>query len=65
LTSSAKAGYVPSLDLALVHLGLGEIEQSRKYLSAANEERSPWLPFFKVDPRTRLLWSTSDQAGQT
>src|SRR2546425_282803 len=50
--------------IALVHLGLGHNEQALRWLQAAYEERSEWLPFvapsaifdpLRPDPRFRAL----------
>ena len=36
--------------IALVHLGLGDNEQALRWLQAAYEERSEWLPFLAPSP---------------
>lgn len=54
--------YVPAYDLALIHLGLGEIELSLRWLGAALEERSGWMAYLRVEPRLDSLRSTPEFA---
>lgn len=50
LHENAKHCYVSAYYFAIIHLGLGEIDQAFKWLEAAYEERSGFMPFLKVDP---------------
>jgi serine/threonine protein kinase/Tfp pilus assembly protein PilF len=47
--------FVPAYDLAIVHLGLGEIEQVFPLLDRAFDERSSWIIHINVDPRLEPL----------
>ena len=42
--------YVSAYDLALVHLGLREIEAALSFLERAFEQRSLWMGYLKVEP---------------
>jgi len=42
--------YVPSYDVALIHVGLGETDQAFEQLENAYQERSYWLTYLNVDP---------------
>ncbi|HEV2730676.1 MAG TPA: tetratricopeptide repeat protein, partial [Terriglobales bacterium] len=48
------AGYIPALWVARLYAALSERDQAFEWLEKAYEERSPQLPFLKVDPR----WDT-------
>jgi len=50
LKERAKQEYVPSYALAIIHIGLGEIDHAFAWLEKAYEERSYWLTFLRVDP---------------
>ena len=41
---------VPSLSIATVHMGLGEIDRAFELLDKAYDERDSWLPYIKVWP---------------
>lgn len=43
--------YIASSDFALVHAGLGELEEAMDWLERAYEERDSHLPHLNVDPR--------------
>jgi TolB-like protein/Tfp pilus assembly protein PilF len=45
-----KRGYVSSLDIAAIYVGLGENDQAFEWLQRAYEERSIFLIFLKVEP---------------
>jgi TolB-like protein len=47
--------FVPSYDLAIIHLGLGETEGALELLERAFDERSSWLLHVNVDPRLAPL----------
>ncbi len=51
LTALASRRYVPPVEFAALHLGLGENEEALRWLLRAAEERSAMLIFVKVDPR--------------
>jgi len=57
LKELGKQRYVPPARLALLHAGLGEIDQAFEWLEKAFEERSSWLLFLKVDPLLDCLRS--------
>jgi tetratricopeptide (TPR) repeat protein len=46
----ARSTYVSPFSIALVHLGLGGIEESLSWLEKAFEERTCWLVWLGVDP---------------
>lgn len=50
LHEHAKHTYVSAYYFAIIHLGLGETDEAFKWLEAAYEERSGFMPFLKVDP---------------
>jgi TolB-like protein/Tfp pilus assembly protein PilF len=41
--------YVPALNFAQIHAGLGDQEQALAWLDKAYDERAIWIPFLKVD----------------
>ena len=50
LDKLARKGYVSSYYFAVIHLGLGEIEQTFEWLEKAYDERSGFMPFLNVEP---------------
>jgi serine/threonine-protein kinase len=50
LKEKAKQEYVPSYHMAIIHIGLGEMDHAFDWLAKAFEERSYWLTFLRVDP---------------
>ncbi len=50
LREIAKERYVSAYNFAMIHLGLGEIDNAIDWLEKAFEERSGFLPFLKVEP---------------
>ena len=46
----SKLKYVSPLNLALIHLGLGNDNKTFEYLEMAYIERDSWLPFINVWP---------------
>lgn len=50
LEEIANGKYVPAYYFAIIHLGLGEQEQTFQWLERAVEERSGFLAFIKVEP---------------
>jgi serine/threonine protein kinase/tetratricopeptide (TPR) repeat protein len=55
LESRRAAGYVPATHIALIHLGLGDVEQSVRWLERAFEGRDVWLTEAAVEPRWDAL----------
>lgn len=51
LLERAKSAYVPSYWVALIYTGLGDAEPALRWLDRAEEERSSWLAWVKVEPR--------------
>jgi TolB-like protein/Flp pilus assembly protein TadD len=51
LKERAKKQYVPSYWIALIYLGLGDVNQAFTWLERAYSERSSWLAWIKVEPR--------------
>ena len=50
LQSLPRHEYVPSYLVALVHLGLGNLDRAISWLKRACDERSHWVIFLNVDP---------------
>jgi len=57
LKERAKQEYVPSYQVAVIHVGLGEMDHAFDWLEKAYEERSYWLTFLRVDPLLDTLRS--------
>ncbi|MFN2579307.1 MAG: alpha/beta fold hydrolase [Pyrinomonadaceae bacterium] len=55
LTVSASQKYVSAYRVAIIHAGLGDLEQSFSWLERAYEERDGWLIWLKIDPALELL----------
>ena len=51
LTKWSKERYVSPGNQAIVYAGLNDKEQALKFLRIAEEERSSWITFLKVEPR--------------
>jgi TolB-like protein/Flp pilus assembly protein TadD len=51
--------YLPPLYIALVYLGLGELDKSLDWTEKAYQERSSYLVYLKVDPKLDALRSQS------
>jgi len=51
LKALAGRQYVPSYDIAIVYLGLGEKEEAYRWLEKAYDERSAWMVYLNMDPR--------------
>ncbi|MBA3961624.1 MAG: winged helix-turn-helix domain-containing protein [Chthoniobacterales bacterium] len=51
LKSAGPERYVPPVNLAVIHLGLGEIDEAFACLERAYAERDVRLSFFRVDPK--------------
>ena len=47
----SKHRFVTSYGVALVHAGLGQIDEAFFWLDRAFEERSHWLVWLRLDPR--------------
>lgn len=50
LQESSQQRYVAAYDLAMVHLGLNQLDAACRYLTAAVEERECWLLYTATDP---------------
>jgi tetratricopeptide (TPR) repeat protein len=50
LLESAKKGYVPAFDIAVVYAGLGDEKNALRWLEKAFVERSAWLVIFSSTP---------------
>jgi len=57
LTERSKTHYVPSYWIAMIHIGLGNKDQSFTWLEKAFQERSSWLAWAGVEPRFDSLRS--------
>ena len=55
LRDLSRRRFVPSYDLAIIHLGLGETDEAFELLERALAERSSWLIHVNVDPRLAPL----------
>ena len=51
LEEKGRGRFVPAYDLAIVNLGLGEVEEALDLLDRSFDERSSWLIHLGVDPR--------------
>jgi tetratricopeptide (TPR) repeat protein len=54
---AGEPGYLPSFEVAKVHLALGEREQALAWLEKAYEQRSHSMAFLRVDPQLAPLRS--------
>ncbi len=50
LLQQSNTSYVPSYDLATVSVGMGNKEESIKFLEQAYINREPWMPFIGMNP---------------
>ncbi len=50
LQAVAQSRYIPPLNHAFVHLGLGEVDEAFAFLEQAYDERSSWLVSLNVEP---------------
>ncbi len=50
LTARGREQYVPAFNLALIRLGLGEVDRAFEYLERAYDERSSWLVSLTIEP---------------
>jgi len=55
LIAKPNHGYIPALWVARIYAALNEKENAFQWLEKAYDERSPQLPFLKVDPRLDTL----------
>ncbi|MGE0884360.1 MAG: protein kinase [Blastocatellales bacterium] len=55
LESLSKRQYVSSYFIAMLHLGLGDLDQTFEWLEKAYEERSGFLAFVRVEPMLDIL----------
>jgi TolB-like protein len=57
LTALSKHQHISPYDLAMIHLGLGEIDEAFKRLELAYEQKSLWLGYLKAEPQLDQLRS--------
>ena len=57
LTAVAKAKYVASYEIGLIHFALGDKDQGFHWLDRAVEERSGWLVYVNQEPRLKMVRS--------
>ena len=57
LTDLSERQYVSAYNIAILHAGLGDLDQAFEWLEKACEERSYWMIYAKVDPRLDALRS--------
>jgi adenylate cyclase len=57
LEEKAKTQYVSSYDTAIVHAGLGHVDEAFEQLQKAYEEHSSWLAYLAAEPRLDSLRS--------
>jgi tetratricopeptide (TPR) repeat protein len=57
LDQRARTEYVSSYDTAIVHAGLGQVDEAFDRLGKAYEEHSSWLAYLAVEPRLDSLRS--------
>jgi adenylate cyclase len=55
LEALSSKSYVSAFDIALIHLGLGDMDRAVEWLERAYQERSDGLVFLNVDPRLDRL----------
>lgn len=55
----SKESYISPYDVAMIYVGLGQNDQAFEWLQKAYEERSDWMRYLKVDPRSDPLRSDS------
>ena len=53
----AKRDYVSPYDMAVIHVGLGELDRAFEWLDRGYEERSGWMIYVTVDPQLAPLRS--------
>jgi adenylate cyclase len=51
----SKNRFVTAYGVALVHAGLGRIDDTFRWLEKAFDERSHWLVWLRLDPRWKSL----------
>jgi DNA-binding winged helix-turn-helix (wHTH) protein/tetratricopeptide (TPR) repeat protein len=59
----SRSAWVPKTSLALLHLGLGESDEARRWLEEARAERDPWLSVLRRDPAFAPLRSSDAEHG--
>ena len=57
LLERSKSQWVPAFAVALIHFGLGEIDEMARWMEAALAERSHWLLYAAVDPAFEKIWN--------
>lgn len=59
LTARAERSYVPAYDIAVVCIGLGQLDEALTHIYKARQERSGWITYLNVDPRLDPLRADS------
>ncbi len=59
LLEISKERYVPAYNLAMIYLGLKDLDKTFEWLKKAYQERSGFLPFLKVEPMVDNLRADS------
>ncbi len=59
LKQLSRQRYVAPFEIAVIHIGLGDKDQTFEWLEKAYRDHSPWLVFLKVDPRFDSLHGDS------
>ncbi len=49
LKKRSVSGYVPPFNLAIVHVGLGDLDRAMDLLEQASADDSQWMMYLKVD----------------
>jgi TolB-like protein/Tfp pilus assembly protein PilF len=57
LLTASRQKHVSPYDIAMIHVGLGAVDQAFTCLEAAYEQRSLWLGYLKVEPQLDALRS--------
>src|SRR5215831_430700 len=59
LNAQRREHYVPAFNIALVYVGLKQLDEAFEWLEKAFEERSSWLVSLKIEPMLNILHSDS------
>ena len=59
LAQTAMTRHVSAYHTAVIHVALGDMDESFRWLELAYAEKSPWIGYMKVDPRLDPLRSDS------
>jgi adenylate cyclase len=59
LLLQAKSRYIPSYDLAVIEIGLGDIPKAMSSLEQAYKNHEPWMPFIRMNPLFSSVYGNS------